>query len=99
MHEARLHVPSPVPRLDPASIRGTASPDGANRRPEPTTEILFERVRPGSRQTLSCELRCCRESGWELRFLAGSCLLCSYGGFGTRKSAVRFAEGVRSDLG
>ena len=98
MHEARTHVPSSVPRLDPTSLRPGRVSDGANHHATPTGEILFERIRPSSGQMLRCELRCCRESGWELRFFSGSSLICSYGGFGGRAAAARFAESVRGEL-
>src|SRR5262249_46188399 len=98
MHEAHIR-PSSVPRLDPNSIQTRRISDGATRPAAPTGETLFERVRPSNGQILRCELRCCRDSGWELRFFSGSNLLCSHGGFGARASAVRFAEGLRSELG
>src|SRR5215831_17837709 len=97
MHEARTRVPSSVPRFDPLISPRRVS-DGANHHATPTGEILFERIRPSNGEMLRCELRCCRESGWELRFFSGSSLLCSYGGFGGRGSAVRFAESVRGEL-
>src|SRR5215467_9480055 len=98
MHQARTHVPSSVPQLDPTPIGPRRVSDGANHHATPTGEILFERIRPFNGQMLRCELRCCRESGWELRFFSGSSLLCSYGGFGGRAAAARFAESVRTEL-
>src|SRR5262245_35554790 len=98
MHEARAQLPSSIPQLDPTPIRLRRVSEGANHQATPTGEILFERTRPSKGQMLRCEPRCCRESGWELRFFSGSSLLCSYGGFGGRGSAVRFAESVRGEL-
>jgi len=98
MHQAPTHVPSSVPKLDSSPIEPMRVSDCANHLATPTGEILFERFRPSNGQILRCELRCCRESGWELRFFSGSSLICSYGGFGGRASAIRFAESVRGDL-
>src|SRR5215467_547676 len=98
MHQAPTHVPSSVPKLNSTPIEPRRVSGGANHHATPTGEILFERIRPSNGQILSCELRCCRESGWELRFFSGSSLICSYGGFGGRASAIRFAESVRGEL-
>jgi len=98
MHEAHIRSSS-VPRLDPTSIQTQRISDGATRPAAPRGETLFERVRPSNGQILRCELRCYRDSGWELRFFSGSSLLCHYGGFGGRASAVSFAKSLESELG
>jgi hypothetical protein len=97
VHEAQIR-PGSVPPLDPNSIRTRRISDGATSPTPSTGETLFERVRPSNGQILRCELRCCRDSGWELRFFSHSSLLCSYGGFEGRASAVRFAERLRKEL-
>jgi hypothetical protein len=98
MHEAHIR-PGSVPQFDPNSIQTRRISDEATRPAAPTGETLFERVRYSNGQILRCELRSCRDSGWELRFFSGSSLLCHYGGFGGRASAISFAKSLERELG
>ena len=62
-------------------------------------EILFERVRPSQCEVLRCELRFCgKDTGWDVRFLSGSRLLCNFGEFSSRASAIKAAEDAWRDL-